>query len=186
MESLKNQITCRSSQSQWAATVGIHSQDHLHQPQAPLPDPVQHPGSRGRYALRSQPCYGSPGQKDGHRGQACAVGLCPETLNLRQSDTHKNRWCRHIQEASYSPGDCPTSYLFLAAFLRVHFFSVSSCLSSNTFPFGLICLRSSLMAHQVKDPALSLQRLGSLLWCRFKPWPWKLHILWRQTKKINK
>ena len=27
------------------------------------------------------------------------------------------------------------------------------------------------MAQQVKDPALSLQRLWSLLWRRFDPWP---------------
>ena len=32
-------------------------------------------------------------------------------------------------------------------------------------------LRRSLGVQQVKDPVLSLQRLGSLLWCRFDPWP---------------
>ena len=30
---------------------------------------------------------------------------------------------------------------------------------------------SSLVAEQVKDPVLSLQWLGSLLQCRFSPWP---------------
>ena len=30
------------------------------------------------------------------------------------------------------------------------------------------------MAEQVKDLALSLQRLRSLLWCRFHPWPGEL------------
>ena len=29
------------------------------------------------------------------------------------------------------------------------------------------------MAQQVKYPVLSLQWLGSLLWCRFNPWPRK-------------
>ena len=31
--------------------------------------------------------------------------------------------------------------------------------------------RGSLAAQWVKDLALSLQRLGSLLWCGFEPWP---------------
>ena len=31
--------------------------------------------------------------------------------------------------------------------------------------------RSSLGTQQVKDPPLSLQWLGLLLWCRFSPWP---------------
>ena len=30
------------------------------------------------------------------------------------------------------------------------------------------------MAQKVKDPALSLQWLGSLLWHGFNPWPWEL------------
>ena len=30
----------------------------------------------------------------------------------------------------------------------------------------------------VKDPVLSLQRLGSLLWCGFDPWPWNFHMPW--------
>ena len=34
--------------------------------------------------------------------------LSSETLNLRQNDTPKNSWCRHIQETSYSPGNCPS------------------------------------------------------------------------------
>ena len=36
---------------------------------------------------------------------------------------------------------------------------------------------SSLMAHQAKDPVLSLQWLGSLLWCGFHPWPRNFHML---------
>ena len=33
------------------------------------------------------------------------------------------------------------------------------------------------MAQWVKDPVLSLQWLGSLLWCRFDPWPRNFHVL---------
>ena len=33
--------------------------------------------------------------------------------------------------------------------------------------------RSSLVAQWVKDPALSVQQLGSLLWLGFDPWPGK-------------
>ena len=38
--------------------------------------------------------------------------------------------------------------------------------------------RSSLVAQQVKDPALSLLWLRSLLWCRFDPWAGKFSMLW--------
>ena len=34
-------------------------------------------------------------------------------------------------------------------------------------------LRRFLVAQQVKDPALSLQQFGSLLWCGFESWPRK-------------
>ena len=37
--------------------------------------------------------------------------------------------------------------------------------------------------QQVKDLALLLQQLGSLLWHRFYPWPRNFHVPWRQTKK---
>ena len=43
--------------------------------------------------------------------------------------------------------------------------------------------RSSFAMHQVKDPVLSLQWLGSLLWCRFNPWPGNFHMPWAQPKK---
>ena len=39
------------------------------------------------------------------------------------------------------------------------------------------------MVHQVKDPALSLQWLGLLLWLRFNPWPGNFLRLWGQGKK---
>ena len=32
------------------------------------------------------------------------------------------------------------------------------------------------MVQQVKDPAVSLQWLGSLLWQGFKPWPKNFHM----------
>ena len=38
-------------------------------------------------------------------------------------------------------------------------------------PYNLGIVRNSLAAQQVKDPALSLQQLGSLLWFGFDPWP---------------
>ena len=34
--------------------------------------------------------------------------------------------------------------------------------------------QNSHVAQQVKYPALSLKWLGSLLWCRFDPWPQKV------------
>ena len=34
------------------------------------------------------------------------------------------------------------------------------------------------MVQQVKDPELSLQQLGSLLWLRFDPWPGNFHMQW--------
>ena len=45
------------------------------------------------------------------------------------------------------------------------------------------------MGQQVKDPALSLQWLGSLLWCRFDPWPRDFHMPWtwpKQNKRKKK
>ena len=37
---------------------------------------------------------------------------------------------------------------------------------------------SSLVAQQVKDLALSVQHLGSLLWNGFDPWPGNFHMSW--------
>ena len=37
---------------------------------------------------------------------------------------------------------------------------------------------SSLVVQQVKDLALSLLRLRSLLWQVFHPWPGNFHMLW--------
>ena len=39
------------------------------------------------------------------------------------------------------------------------------------------------MAKQVKDPVSSLQRLGSLLWCRVDPWPGNSHMPQEQPEK---
>ena len=41
------------------------------------------------------------------------------------------------------------------------------------------------MAQQVKDPALSLLGLGSLLWCGFHPWPGNFHMPWAQPKRTK-
>ena len=52
--------------------------------------------------------------------------------------------------------------------------------------------RSSIVAQQVKNPVLSLQWLGSLLWHMFNPWLGNFHILWacgnktKQNKNKNK
>ena len=42
---------------------------------------------------------------------------------------------------------------------------------------------STLVAQQVKDLGLSLQQHGSLLCCRFDPWPRNFHILKAKPKK---
>ena len=42
--------------------------------------------------------------------------------------------------------------------------------------------RSSLVAQQVKDVALSLQQLGSVLWGGFDPWPEDFQRLQAQPK----
>ena len=39
------------------------------------------------------------------------------------------------------------------------------------------------MAQWVKDPALSLQQLGSLLWCVFSFWPRNLYAVGMAKKK---
>ena len=48
--------------------------------------------------------------------------------------------------------------------------------------------RSSLVVQQVKDPALSLQWFGSLLWCEFDTWPMNFHVpqVWQKKKKKKK
>lgn len=42
------------------------------------------------------------------------------------------------------------------------------------------------MAQQAKDPELSLQRLGSLLWQVFVPWSRNFHMLGAWTRKEKK
>ena len=42
------------------------------------------------------------------------------------------------------------------------------------------------MVLWVKDLALSLQQLESLLWCSFDPWPGDFHMAWVQEKKVFK
>lgn len=62
MESLKNQITYLSSQRQWAATAGIHSQVYLHQTQTPRPYSVQHAGTFGEVPSPLNPDLEAPGR----------------------------------------------------------------------------------------------------------------------------
>ena len=50
----------------------------------------------------------------------------------------------------------------------------------------MLCFGSSLVAHWVKDPALSLQRLRLRLWHGLNPWPWKYHMLQACPKKKKK
>ena len=47
---------------------------------------------------------------------------------------------------------------------------------------------SSFVAHEIKDLALSLQWLRSMLWCRFDSWPVNFHMLpmWQKKKQKNK
>ena len=42
------------------------------------------------------------------------------------------------------------------------------------------------MAQQVKDPALSLQQLGLLLWHQCDPGPGNFHMLWTWQRKKKK
>ena len=42
------------------------------------------------------------------------------------------------------------------------------------------------MVQHIKDPALSLQQLGLLLWLGYIPWPRNFHMQWAQPKKKKK
>ena len=46
--------------------------------------------------------------------------------------------------------------------------------------------RPSLVVRQVKDPALSLQRFGSLLWRGFSPWPGTSKVREERRKEEKK
>ena len=53
----------------------------------------------------------------------------------------------------------------------------------------IVCLNLSFgLPWWVEDLALSLQQLGSLLWCRFDPWPENFHMprIWPKGKKKKK
>ena len=47
----------------------------------------------------------------------------------------------------------------------------------------IFCILEFLCGKRVKDPALSLQWLGSLLWHGFSPWPGNFHMVWARPKK---
>ena len=73
-----------------------------------------------------------------------------------------------------------------------------SCMLLNTFRESCNLLSDSSssafkksvgefsVAQQVQDTVLLLQWLGSLLWCRFDPWPRNFHRLCLQPKKKKK
>ena len=42
------------------------------------------------------------------------------------------------------------------------------------------------MVKQIKDPVSSLQRLGSLLWLGFDPWPRNIHVPQNGQKEKGK
>ena len=46
-----------------------------------------------------------------------------------------------------------------------------------------ISFRSSLVAQQFEDLALSLWWLGFMMWCKFDPWPGNFHMLWGWLKE---
>ena len=50
-------------------------------------------------------------------------------------------------------------------------------------PAGLKAGGSSLGAQRVKDPVLSLQWLGLLLWQGFSPWPRNFYMPWVWPEK---
>ena len=71
--------------------------------------------------------------------------------------------------------------------LHLYLFVVSSKME-NKLSFNFLgkkscLLRSSLVVHWLKNLALSLLQLGSLLWHRFEPWPGNFHMLWVPSKK---
>ena len=59
-------------------------------------------------------------------------------------------------------------------------------MEKNNCYLKIICYRSSLVAQWVKDLALPLQQLGSLLWHMFLYWPGNFHMLQVQSKKKKK
>ena len=78
-------------------------------------------------------------------------------------------------------------YFFLSFFFfLICLFGVFVCLFFGFFFLDLLCLnsRSSLMAQQGKDPALSLWQLRLLLWYGFDPWPGNIYMLKAWTKII--
>ena len=61
----------------------------------------------------------------------------------------------------------------------------NSTLSLKLFSKLKTILGSSLVAQQIRDPALSLQHLGSLLWHRFDPGTSTCHRFSQKKKKIK-
>lgn len=55
----------------------------------------------------------------------------------------------------------------------------------NLIPCYSETLWSSLVAHQVRDPAFPLLWLRSQLWRQLNPWSGNFHMLWQKTKQRN-
>lgn len=93
--------------------VGGHSWHSLPGPPVLNPDsPPLHCAASwhlwGRCSSLSALPWKPPAEEWAQGSDLPSWALSPETLNLRQNDTPKNSWCRHIQETSNSPGDCPS------------------------------------------------------------------------------
>ena len=72
-------------------------------------------------------------------------------------------------------------------------FTINQRAGTSSVVFVCVCVcvcvhvrseRSSLVAQQVKDLALSLLQLGALLWYGFDPWPGNVYM--PQVQPINK
>ena len=67
-----------------------------------------------------------------------------------------------------------------------------SCYTSGSLELTMLVLSAHKnwrlaefpITQELKDPALSLQRLGSLLWLGFDPWPGNVRVLQAQPKNI--
>ena len=75
---------------------------------------------------------------------------------------------------------------WLVVLSRSFFFLLpNSRRETSEFWVVLKCKWSSVL-QWIKDPAWSLQWLGSLLWLRFNPWPRNFHMLCLAKKKKKK
>ena len=78
------------------------------------------------------------------------------------------RTCEHLCQSAF-PGIDLFQGMNLITYTKKNFFSIRE---------SYLRFKSSLVIQWVKDPALSVQQLGSLLWLGFNPWPRNLHMPW--------